>query len=166
MSELGLLVGRKAHQSSGPVNLAGSQSRERQLLRRLDPWRQVAQSFAAPERTAKLSDLQWLGQHNSELLWPEVFRTPFGRKPDLHLSIVSANCAAGEWQKWVHSRRDWLRATIGPRPLCPESDHSRHESEMARWAKLRHTQCSKERLIRSPRWRWPAATGERSGRAP
>jgi hypothetical protein len=33
-----------------------------------------------------------------------------------------------------HSRRDWLRATIGPRPLRPESDHSRHESEMARWA--------------------------------
>jgi hypothetical protein len=33
-----------------------------------------------------------------------------------------------------HSRRDWLRATIGPRPIRPESDHSRHESEMARWA--------------------------------
>jgi hypothetical protein len=37
-----------------------------------------------------------------------------------------------------HSRRDRLRATIGPRPLRPESDHSRHESEMARWALRRH----------------------------
>src|SRR5271156_2145777 len=36
------------------------------------------------------------------------------------------------------SRRDWLRATIGPRPLRPESDHSRHESEMARRAKIGH----------------------------
>ena len=33
-----------------------------------------------------------------------------------------------------HSRRDWLRATIGPRPLRPESDPSKHEPEMARWA--------------------------------
>ena len=37
-----------------------------------------------------------------------------------------------------HSRRDWLiRATIGPRPLRPESDRSRHEPEIARWVESR-----------------------------
>ena len=43
-----------------------------------------------------------------------------------------------------HSRRDWLRATIGPRPLRPESDHSRHEFEMAN-CDLTH--CSKRHRL-------------------
>ena len=41
-----------------------------------------------------------------------------------------------------HSRHDWLMATIGPRPLRPESDHSRHEPEMARWANNELMHCS------------------------
>ena len=41
-------------------------------------------------------------------------------------------------------------------PLRPESDHSRRESEMARWATRRHMRCGKTRSIRSPRRRWRA----------
>src|SRR4029077_18337348 len=52
MSEPGLPVGRKGHQPSGSLHPAKNQSRERQQLRRLDPSRQLAQSFAAPERIA------------------------------------------------------------------------------------------------------------------
>ena len=48
--------------------------------------------------------------------------------------LVHRRRSASLMAEMGHSRRDWLRATIGPRPLRPESDHSRHESEMARWA--------------------------------
>ena len=47
--------------------------------------------------------------------------------------LVPARLSGALMSEKGHPRRDWLRATIGPRPLRPESDHSRQESEMARW---------------------------------
>src|SRR6516225_831691 len=100
MSELNLLVGRKAHQPSGPVNPAGNQFRERRLPQQLDLWRRVVQSFAAPERTAKLGicgrSVTTIPNSSSGILDPLYVESPY-----LHLSIVSANRAAGEWQIWV-----------------------------------------------------------------
>src|SRR5579859_6542918 len=70
MSEPGPLVDRKAHQSSGSMNRAKNQSRERQQLRQLIQGRSVAQSFRGLPKASQIIRFTLPGRRGRDLQRP------------------------------------------------------------------------------------------------